>query len=175
MELMDTGWAELRALFHAMIIFLLNGRKSFEQSQNAFDFIERLLWIAEPRPVPEKGARNPRSTNDWPDPFEILCWRMDEPGSSARRSLFVLRAAGEKLIKLAKPHTRLPEVASKIARLQQLCIHLDASTGATGEGRDAVMSRRLVVTKALLEGYEQVPDRGETVRTRSPVRSEDAV
>jgi hypothetical protein len=172
MESVDTGWAEQRALFQSIINALVDQQHDMaRQHRVAFDFIERLLLIAEPRPVPA-GRLNPRSSGDWPDPFEILAWRRkDDATAASGRSLFELRPAAETLVgRAAVGLSSLPDAARRATNLRHLRRHLDASIGTTGTGRDTVLSRRLVVVEALLRrsrDQEAPPRKTNTRRTQS--------
>jgi SIR2-like domain len=167
MEIADTGWAELRALFQIIINSITDQQHDTWRHHDAFEFIERLLQIDEPRPVPG-GRLNSRSSEDWPDPFEMLAWRSGDKAIVALgRPLFVLRPTAQMLIeRAAVALSSLSDAARRITNLRQLRKHLDASIGTTGRGRDAILSRRLVVVEALLD--RQLRDR--EIRQRKPRR-----
>jgi hypothetical protein len=170
MEIVDTGWAELRALFQSIIKVIADQQHDMGRHHAAFEFIERLLQINEPRPVPG-GRLNFRSSEDWPDPFEMLAWRSrDKAIVASGRPLFVLRPTAQVLIERATVAlSSLPDAARRATNLRQLRRHLEATIGITGTGRDAVLSRRLVVVEALLdrlrsrEAQRKKPSRKHTV------------
>jgi len=179
-EMTDTGWVELSGLFQAMIRTLIEQQTKTRTAHNldSFRFIERLLWIAEPRPSSIEGVVGARSNPDWPDPFEIIAWRhKDQPVSAPGRPVFVLRPMGEHLVMSAQAALRrLPDAKERIGHLHQLRKHLNASIGTTGTRRDVALSRRLVVIDALLErGGDVLESGGQRIKTgarskRSPRR-----
>jgi hypothetical protein len=152
-EMMDTGWAELRMLFQAIIKVFVDEMIAPERvlQTEVFHFLESLLWLAEPR-TGSRGELSLRSTDDWPDPFEILAWSdKDRSAAPSGGPRFVLRPAGKKLVDRAKTALRsLRGAALKIQRLRQLQQHLVSSIGSTGQGRDKVLSRRRAVVDALI-------------------------
>jgi hypothetical protein len=150
-ETSGAGWTELIALFQGLISTLADGVNSSEFS--AFGFLKRLLSLAEPKPDLEQSSVDPRAGDDWPDPFRILTWESRE-STSLDKPIFVLRAAGQALIGMARVSLdpSSPEGEEKRRQIGQLQARLSASIAVAEDRRRKVLSRRLAVAEALLAG-----------------------
>jgi hypothetical protein len=151
-ETTGSGWTELIALFQGLIEILARAGENLEHL-SAFEFLKRILNIAEPKPDREQSNIDPRAGDDWPDPFRILTWENREETLAGDKPVFVLRDAGKTLVDLARLSLApsCSDAEEKRKQIVQLQARLLTSIAVAGDPRRKALSRRLAITEALLE------------------------